>query len=263
MKKIAILAVALLAAAGCVAVKVKEVAITLTVDPPDAQIEVIGQGDLPGKSYSSPATIPMPEDHAMAAQSRVVISHKNYKTTVLQLGSVQGNSVRIRLQKTSPYRLKYSLVGPVRSADLTFRDKILAVTIAPRDQHIDLKIENLTQKPLTILWDSADYTDVSYKSHRVIPSSIKMENRGGQVPPQTIPVGGSLQVSVTPVDSISYAGEKKGYVVKPLFVLDDDSALSLKDKTVNIYLPVAIDGAIIPNYIFKIKIDDVIKDQAP
>ena len=258
MKKIVFLALALFTAAGCVAVKDKQ--FTLTVDPPDAQIDVVGQGDLPGKSYRSPANIPVPSDRTMAAQSRIVISHKDYKTAVLQLGSVQGDSIRIKLQKASQYHLKYSLVAPVRSADLTFRDKILAVSIVPRDHNFDLKIDNLTRKPVVILWDTADYTDVRYQSHRIIPSSIKLENRGGRVPPQTIPVGGSLQVSVTPVDSISYAGEKKGYVIKPLFVLDDDSALSLKDKTVNIFLPVAIDGAIIPDYMFKIKIDDVIKD---
>jgi hypothetical protein len=153
------------------------------------------------------------------------------------------------------------LVAPVPSEDLTFRDKILAVTIVPRDQHIDLKIDNLTRKPLTILWDKADYTDVMNQSHRIILSGIKKGvNRGNRVPPQTIPVGGSLQESVMPENSIAYSGEKKGYVVKPLFVLDSDRALSLKGKTVSIFLPVAIDGAMIPDYNFRIKIEDVIKD---
>jgi hypothetical protein len=63
-----------------------------------------------------------------------------------------------------------------------------------------------------------------------------------------------------PENSIAYSGEKKGYVVKPLFVLDSDRALSLKGKTVSIFLPVAIDGAMIPDYNFRIKIEDVIKD---
>ena len=140
---------------------------------------------------------------------------------------------------------------------------MIAVTITPRDQHIDLKIDNLTQKPLTILWDMADYTDVMGQSHRIVPAGIKGENRGNRVPPQAIPVGGSLQASVMPEDSIAYSGEKKGYVVKPLFDLDSDSALSLKGKTVSIFLPVAINGALIPDYNFRIKIEDVIKDKAP
>ncbi len=256
MRKIVILALALLAASGCVASR----QFTLIVDPPDAQIEVIGRGDPPGTSYRSPASISIPADHAVAAQSRVLISRKNYKPIVLQLSSVQGDSIRIRLQKASQYRLKYSLAAPVRSDDLTYRDKILAVTIVPRDQHIDLKIDNLTRKPLTILWETADYTDVMYRPHRLIPSGIKWENRANRVPPQTIPVGGTLQESVTPADSIAYSGEKKGYVAKPLFVLDSDSALSLKGKTMSIFLPVAVDGAIIPDYNFRINIDDVIKD---
>ncbi len=256
MKKILILAVALLAAAGC-APSVRQ--FTLTVDPPDAQIEVTGQGDPPGKSYHSPANISIPTDQTLGAQGRLVITHKDYKTMVLQLSSVHGDSLRIKLQKAFQYHLKYSLVGPAKSADLTFRDKILAITIVPREKNIDLKIENLTQKPIAILWDTADYTDVRYQSHRIFPSTVKVEDRGARIPPQPIPAGGSLQVAVTPVDSVSYAGEK-GYVVKPLFVLDNDSAPSLKDKTVSIFLPIGIDGAIIPDYIFKIKIDDVIKD---
>jgi hypothetical protein len=261
MKKIAILAFALLAATGCASVR----QFTLTVDPPDAKIDVIASGNQPGTSYRSPANIPIPADPAKVAQSRIVISRENYKTMVLLLSSVQGDGLRIALQKTpqTHYHLKYSLATPVRSDDLTLRDKILGITIVFGDQHIDLKIDNLTRKPLTILWDKSDYTDVMNQSHRLVPSGIKGENRGNHVPPQTIPVGGSLQESVMPESSITYSGGGKGYVVKPLFDLDSDSALSLKDKTVSIFLPVTIDGALIPNYNLSIKIDDVIKDKAP
>jgi hypothetical protein len=257
MKKILIIAIALLTAAGC-APAVKQ--FTLIVDPPDAQIEVTGQAGQPGKPYRSPARISIPADKTVAAQSRIVISHKDYKSTVLQLKNMQEEtSITIKLQKAVQYRLKYSLVGPVKSPDLTFRDNIFAVTIVPRDLNFDLKIENLARKPIAILWDTADYTDVRYRSHKIYPSTIKAEDRGGRIPDQTIPVGGSLQVSVTPVDSVSYAGGK-GYVIKPLFDLDNDSALSLKGQTVSIILPIEIDRAIIPSYIFKIKIEDVIKE---
>jgi hypothetical protein len=258
MKKILILALTLFTAAGCAPGAVKH--FTLIVDPPDAQIEVTGLGDQPDKPYRSPARIPLPADQAAAAQGRIVISRKDYKSTMLQLKNMQGDSsIRIKLLKAVQYRLRYSLISPVKSPDLTFRDSILAVTIAPRDLNFDLKIENLARKPIAILWDTADYTDVRYQSHRIFPSTVKPENRGDRIPAQTIPVGGSLQVSVTPADALSYAGEK-GYVIKPLFDLDNDSALSLKDKTVSLFLPVGIDGAIIPNYNFKIKIDDVIKE---
>jgi hypothetical protein len=257
MKKILILAIALLAAAGC-APAVKQ--FTLIVDPPDAQIEVAGLGDQPATPYRSPARIPIPADQTVAAQGRIVISHKDYKSTMLQLKNMQGDSsIRIKLLKAVQYRLKYSLVGPVKSPDLTFRDNIVGVTITPRDLNFDLKIENLARKPIGIMWDTADYTDVRYQRHRIFPSTIKAEERGGRIPAQTIPVGGSLQVSITPVDSVSYGGGK-GYVIKPLFDLDNDSALSLKDKTVSIFLPIEIDRAIIPNYIFKIKIEDVVKE---
>jgi hypothetical protein len=260
MKRILILALALAATTGCASGVKKQ--FTLTVDPPDAQITVIARADRPGESYHSPANISVrvPEDRSMAAQSRVVISRENYKTTVLPLSSVQGGSVRIKLAKALQYRLKYSLITPVRSEELAYQDKVLALRIIPREQNIELKLDNLTNVPLTVLWDTADYTDVSGRRHRIIHSGIKWEKRAERVPPQIIPPGGSLQEWVMPESSIAYSGEKKGYVAKPLFVLDNESALALKGRTVNLFLPIELDRAIIPNYSFTILIEDVIKE---
>lgn len=260
MRRILIFALALAATAGCASGVKKQ--FTLTVDPPDAQITVIARADQPGESYHSPANISVrvPEDRSMAAQSRVVISRENYKTTVLPLSSVQGNSVRIKLAKALQYRLKYSLLTPVRSEELTYRDRVISVRIIPREQNIELKLDNLTQQPLKILWDTASYTDASNRQHRVIHSGIKWENRADRIPPQTIPPGGTLQEWVMPESSIEYSGGKKGYAAKPLFVLDNESALALKGRTVNLFLPIELDRAIIPDYSFMILIEDVIKE---
>ncbi len=259
MKRILILVLALVSAAGCAGVRKQ---FTLTVDPPDAQITVIAGANEPGQSYRSPADISVriPSDHSLAAQSRVVISRQNYRTTVLQLSSVQSDSVRIKLAKAAQYHLKYSLLTPVRSEDLSFHDRILKVKIVPREQHIDFKIDNLTQKPVTLLWEKASYTDAMSREHRVIHSGIKWENRTSRIPPQVIPAGGSLQESVIPESAIEYGGENKGYVAKPLFVLDSESALALKGRTINLFLPVEVDRAIIPDYSFTILIDNVVKE---
>ena len=72
--------------------------------------------------------------------------------------------------------------------------------------------------------------------------------------------GGTLQEWVIPESSIQYAAEKKGYVTKPLFVLDSENTPELKGRTVNLFLPVEIDRAIIPDYSFTIVIEDVIKE---
>jgi hypothetical protein len=146
MRKIVILALVLLTAAGCAPVAKQ---FTLTVDPPDSQIDVIGKGGPPSTSYHSPAIISIPTDNALAAQSRIVISHKSYQTTVLLLSSVHVDSLKIRLQKApNLYHLKYSLIAPAKSDELIFRDKILAVTIVPRDDRVDLKVENRRKSPL-------------------------------------------------------------------------------------------------------------------
>ena len=145
MKKILVLAAVLLAA-GC-GPSMRQ--FTLTVDPPDAKIEVVGLGAQQGAPYRSPAVISVPTDPA-AGQGRLVISHADHKTMVLQLSSVRGDSLRIKLQKAFQYRLRYSLVGPVKSADLAFRDNIIGVAITPREGHFDLKIENLARRPISM-----------------------------------------------------------------------------------------------------------------
>jgi len=261
MKRILVLALALAATVGCASSGIKK-QFTLTVDPPDAQITVITTAGQPGGPYHSPANISVqvPVDRSLAAQSRVVISRENYKTIVLPLSSVQGTSVRIKLAKAIQYRLKYGLITPVRSNDLAYQDRVLAVRIMPREQNIEFKIDNLTQQPLKILWDTASYTDASGRQHRVIHSGIKWEKRSERVPPQTILPGETLQGWVMPESSIAYSAEKKGYVAKPLFVLDSESALALKGRTVNLFLPIELDRAIIPNYSFTIEIEDVIKE---
>jgi hypothetical protein len=260
MKRIVILSLVLAVAAGCMSGTKKQ--FTLTVDPPDAKITVIDQPDKPGTSYTSPAHISalVPLDPALAGHSRVVISRDDYKTTELLLGSVQGSSIRIKLAKALQYRLKYRLLTPTPSDELVFEDRVVAVRITPRESDFDLKIDNLSGRPLTILWDKADYTDVAYRTHQLIHSGIDPKLLGDRIPPQTIEAGGTLRESVMSEDAVVVRKKDKKLVASPLFDLNKESALLLKGKTVSIFLPLELDRAIIPTYTFTILIEDVIKE---
>lgn len=260
MKRIAILAVLAITAAGCASDSKKR--FTLIVDPPDAQITVLAGRDRPEQSYRSPADISLsvPVDKAEAAKARVEIKREGFKPQVINVSSVQAETVRIRLEKLNRYRLKYRLLRPVASEELVYRDRILAVQISPGERQIDLKILNLTQKPISILWDRAEYTDFMNRQHELMPSGIKPQNRNNPVPPQVIPAGGSLQQAVLLKSGFFYSPEKKEYISSPLFPLDSDAALSLKGRTLALFLPVEMDRAIIPDYNFILEITDVVKE---
>lgn len=232
------------------------------VDPPDAEIRVVPGGGASETTYRSPAeiTVNIPKEAAEAAKSRMEIKRETYKTKIIGLDMIEEKTHRIKLDKAALYRLKYRLVRPVLSDDFTYRDRIVAVTLIPREHDFDLKIENLTEKPLKILWDRAEYTDFMNGQHPLMHAGIKLQNRADIVPPQMIPPNGSVRDSVFPKSSVTYSQLIKEYGTKLLLPVDSDRAPALKGRTLNVFLPVEMDRAIIPDYNFKFEIVDVIKE---
>ncbi len=259
MKKILIFGFIIAIATGCSTVK-KE--FSVIVDPADAEIRVIpGEGQTP-QIYKSPAaiTVHIPKNPAEAAKSRMEIKRDTYKTRIIGLDMIAEKTLKIKLDKAVLYRLKYRLVRPVLSEDFSYRDRIVAVTIIPREHDFDLKIENLTQKQLKILWDRAEYTDFMNGQHPLMHAGIKPQNRADIVQPQIIPPNGSVRDSVFPKSSVIYSQTIKEYGTKLLLPVDSDRAPALKGRTLNVFLPIEMDRAIIPDYNFKFEIVDVIKE---
>ena len=259
MKKILIFAFVLMLATGCASGVQKS--FTLIIEPSDAEITVTPGGGQPEQKYRSPAniTVEMPEDPVAAAKGKVEIKRDSYKSMTILLKSIQAETMRLKLSKIQ-YRMKLRLIRPVPSDDLSYRDQVLAIRMIPDERHFNVKILNLAQKPIHILWDKSDYTDYLDRPHGIRPLDLKSERRDRPVARQEIPVGGSLEQTVFPVDMVTYSSEKKAYDSKPLFPLDNDSALGLKGKSFFLALPVEIDRAIIPDYIFQFEIVDVVKE---
>lgn len=259
MKKILIFAFIIATATGCSTVK-KE--FSVIVEPADAEIRVLpGEGQAV-QTYKSPATITVyvPKNPAEAAKSRMEIKRDTYKTKIIGLDMIAEKTLKIKLDKVVLYRLKYRMIRPVLSEDLGYRDKIVSIRIVPGERQFELKMENLTQKPLKILWDRAEYIDLMNRQHPLMHSGIKPENRNDIVQPQIIPAGGSVQESVFPKSSVAYLQGMKEYTTKLLFPVDSDTARSLTGRLFSVFLPVELDRAIIPDYNFKFEIVDVIKE---
>lgn len=259
MKKLLIFASIIAIATGCSTVRKQ---FTVMVDPPDAEITVFSGRGENERTYRSPAdvVVNIPKDPVQAAKSRIEIKRATYQTKIIGLDTVWKNTLKVKLDKAVLYRPKYRMVRPALSDDLTYRDKIVAVKIIPREHDFDLKIENLTEKPLKILWDRAEYTDFMNGQHPLMHAGIKPQNRADIVPPQVIPPRGSVQAWVFPKKSVTYSQVIKDYATKLLLPVDSETALALKGRTLNVFLPIEMDRAIIPDYNFKFQIIDVIKE---
>jgi hypothetical protein len=177
----------------------------------------------------------------------------------MQLRDIKdGEVLNIKLDKVVAYRLKYRLLAPVQSDEIKFSDKIISVSFAITDQSFQMNLANLTAYPLKILWGSADYTDVNNRSHRLMHSGVRYQDRNNAIPSQIVPAQGSVQQTVMPISSVVYSQEKKGYENLPLFPLDSDMAAGLKGRVFYLLIPVEVDRQIIP-YNFKIEITDSVK----
>jgi hypothetical protein len=246
---------------GCSTVKKQ---FTVIVDPPDSEIRVIPGGGAAERTYRSPAefAVNIPKDPAEAAKSRMEIRRDTYGTRTINLDMVgEKKTIKIKLDKMILYRLKCRLIRPALSDDMVYRDGIVSVKIVPGERDFDLNIRNLTQKPLKILWDRAEYTDFQNRPHPLMHAGIKPQNRADIVPPQEIPPAGTVHASVFPKSSATYSQVLKDYAIKLLLPVYSDAAPSLKGRTFSVFLPLELDRAIIPDYFFKFEIVDVIKEE--
>ncbi len=264
MKKYFLLAIiAALAASGCSSVVAKN--FKVFAEPPDSAIRVVSGVELKERLYRSPAAITagVPKDPALAAKAVLEVSRGNYQRKTILLRDInEGDTLNIKLEKLRDivrYKLSYRLVGPVASQELRFRDKNISVSFAVNEQGFDMRFENVSPHGVKILWDRAEYTDVSRQTKRLMHSGVRFPDRNNPIPDQFVLSQSSVQENVIPISNVYMLPQRKGYDVRPLFTLDSDAAAGLKGKTIILFIPVEINRQIIP-YNFKIEITDAVKE---
>jgi hypothetical protein len=259
MKRFLIIACTLAAITGCASGKKH---FTVVTEPPDAEIIVIPGGNEPEQKLAAPAkvTVRIPSNPRLAANSRMEVKRDKYKSKIVSLEHIdEGQEVKVKLEKIVHYLLKFTLLSPQHSDNLTYRDRVLAASFSVRERQFEMTLQNLSPKPLKILWEQASYTDHVNRQHRLMHGGVKMQDRSNPIPPQVIKPGETLTQGIAPVSLVTYSPEKKSYENKILFPVDSDLAQALKGRVYYLFLPVEMDRQIIP-YNFKFQITDAIKE---
>jgi len=264
MKRHLLFALALVLATGCSSTIQKN--FKVVVDPPDADIRVIAGENLKEEKYRSPADVSagLPAEPAIAAKARMEVSRESYKSRTIALRNIKdGDTITVKLEKIVQslvhYHLKYRMIGPSVSEEIKFSDRMIAVQFTVDERRFQMKLDNLAQNPLKILWDQAEYRDVNNRSSRLMHPGIPFQDRNNPLPAQPLPAGGSLQEAVMPVSLVGFSQEKKTYESQPLFPIDSDAAQGLKGRVFYLFIPIEVDRQIIP-YNFKIQITEVVKE---
>ncbi len=257
MKKLFLLVCALALAAGC-AVPMKR--FSVVVEPPDAEITVIPGGDRPAQKVQSPATISIPAEQDATPIARMEVRREGYRPKTVNLAALSdGQAISIQMEKRVHYSLKLRLAGPQISDDLRYRDRLIAASFAYQDRQIDISLQNVSGKQLKILWERAEYLDHLNKSYRMIPTTVRPQDRNNAINPQLIGPGETVTVGVIPVSSIYFSQQKRAYEYKPLMPVDTDAAPALQGRSVYLFLPIEMDRQIIP-YNFRLEVVEVNKD---
>ncbi|MGE5173968.1 MAG: hypothetical protein ACM3MD_09065 [Betaproteobacteria bacterium] len=260
MKRYVMAVLVAVVVSGCSSVATKN--FKVVVDPPDSVITVVSGPDLKEMKYHSPATVSaiVPTGSTLASKAVLDVRRDDYKPLIMSLRDIKdGQTLNIKLDPMFRYRLSYRLVSPAASDTLQFRDSTIAVSFAVSDQSFRFRFENLTAHPVKILWERAEYTDVNRQGHRLMHSGIRFQDRNNPIPDQIVPSRAAVQEAVIPVSKVYMAQKKKTYDIHPLFVRDNSAAAGLKGKSINLFIPVEVNRAIIP-YNFKIEITDSVKE---
>jgi hypothetical protein len=264
MKRYAVAVLVAIMASGCSSAVTKS--FKVFADPPDADIRVVAGLELKELKYRSPAavTAEVPKDPALASKAYLEVSRDSYKPFTLALRDIRdGQTLNVRLEKIMQslfrYRLAYRLVAPAVSDTLQFRDTTIAVSFTVDDQSIQMRLTNLRDHEVKVLWDQAQFTDVNMQTSRLMHSGVHFQDRNNPIPDQVVPPRAAVQEGVFPINRVFFSQQKKAYETKPLFPVDTEAGAHLKGKTVNMFIPMEVDRAIIP-YNFKFEITDSVKE---
>jgi len=265
MRRIVVVALAAVLATGCSSTVTKS--FKVFADPPDADITVISGADLKEQKYRSPAavTVEVPSDPTLASRAILEVQRENYQPKIIALKDIKpGETLNIQLeqviQNVGKYSLKYRMKAPAASNELRFQDRVIAITFSIGEQSFNMRIDNLTDHDVKILWDRSEYSDVNSQPHRIMPSTVRFPDRNNPLPDQLVQGKSSIQEDVIPISNVFVSTQRTGYVIHALFPLDSDVAAGLKGKSFNLFIPVEVDRAIIP-YNFKIEIIDAVKER--
>ncbi|MHB2015337.1 MAG: hypothetical protein ACYCW6_00155 [Candidatus Xenobia bacterium] len=145
----------------------------------------------------------------------------------------------------------YCIMEPRAARGLSYEDTLIDITFSPNSSEIDFKLKNKSKGTMQVDWDKVAFVDFDGSSHKVMHVGVKYNDRNNSIPPSVIPPGATLDDLIYPTDYASWGGHE--WDKKPMWPLDWEAAQRISGKTVDVYLPITVDGKTYP-YKFSIRV---------
>jgi len=92
--------------------------------------------------------------------------------------------------------------------DRSYEDRTIRINFGDfTGDYPEFKLSNISNKPLTILWDLCAFVDSTGRSQRVKISETPFSDRGKLIPPTLVIPGAFISEIIVPLDSIVYDEE--------------------------------------------------------
>ncbi len=92
--------------------------------------------------------------------------------------------------------------------DRVYEDKVIRIEFDDfTGKYPQFTLRNISNTPLTILWDLCAFVDSTGRSQRVKISDTPFSDRGKPVPPTLVIPRAFISETIIPLDSIEYEGE--------------------------------------------------------
>jgi len=149
-----------------------------------------------------------------------------------------------------------SLNKPIKSKESVFEDNNIKISFFWSYSSINFELNNKTDEPIEINWNKISYVDINNKSDKIFHSEVKYSERSNEMPESIIPPQASIKDSIVPISNVSFV---EGSKYSSAFWKEDNLLPivyneSLKTKTIGLFIPLKINGAI-KNYNFVFNIN--------
>ncbi|MBI5177643.1 MAG: hypothetical protein HZA04_00105 [Nitrospinae bacterium] len=154
------------------------------------------------------------------------------------------------------YRQMYAMIQPVKDYDRHYEDNALAFQFEITEKKIELQIENRGKETAEVDWPGSYFVDSSGLMHPVATNQTIFTKEMQKAKSTRIAPGTSEDNVLVPVDHVEEV-EQWTWYVRPLFNMEDDSALLNLNKTFRVVIPVKV-GEEKRRYSFQFMVTNVV-----
>jgi hypothetical protein len=177
----------------------------------------------------------------------------------------EGDDIDFSLSEaTGLYTYDISLSNSKSQGNSLFEGDTLNVAFSVEPSNISFRAKNVSEKPISILWNRVSFVDRNGTSNGIIHKGIKYSDAGSSMAPTTIPPNSSINETIHPTDNIRYSEQINEWEKEPILpveknIVSSTSGVTPQDMvgtTFSIYMPIEI-GDETKSYTFKFNVNDV------